>query len=199
MNTKNNQRAQNTKKQISEIFIQLLAGKKITDITINEICVSCGINRSTFYRYYTDIYALFEQIQMEMQSKAYKACLKPVEDGYRPFSKACFESLFQHIADHSVYYSILLKNQENCEIVNILVSGDDHDVDIQPLIKVVNLESDDEKYFRLAYFKGGLNAIIQHWIKTGYRVMPKQLAHFMEKEYQYEVAQIERKATSAEK
>ena len=62
------------------------------------------------------------------------------------------------------------------------------------MLQVVKIESGDEEYFRLAYFKGGLNAIIRHWIKAGYQVMPERLAYFMEKEYQYEVAQIEQKA-----
>lgn len=198
MNTKNNQRSQNTKQQINEVFIRLLAKKRISNITINEICTCSGINRSTFYRHYTDIYSLFDQMQSEMRNMAYHACLKPVEDGYRSFSKICFQSLFQHILDYRTYYSILLNHQENCEIVDILVSGTDHGMDIQPLIQVVKLESGDEEIFRSVYFKGGLNAIIRHWISTGYRIIPEQLAYFMEKEYQYEVAQIEYKSVFKE-
>jgi len=124
---------------------------------------------------------------------AYQAYLKPVEDGYRPFSKICFQNLFQHILDYCTYYTILLNHQENCEIVDILAYGTDHGMDIQPLIQVVKLESGDEEFFRSVYFKGGLNAIIRHWISTGYRIIPEKLAYFMEKEYQYEVAQIEYK------
>lgn len=194
MNIKNNQRAQNTKRQINEVFLQLLAKKKISHITVNEICTCCGINRSSFYRYYPDIYALFEEMQTEMRSRACQAYHKPVQDGHRPFSKLCFQSLFQHILDYRNYYSILLRHQENCEIVDIALSSGDDAVDMGQLRQIVQLESGEEENFRLAYFKGGLNAIIRHWIKTEYQVLPQQLAYFMEKEYQYEVAQIEQQS-----
>ena len=47
-----------TKKIIKETFINLLEKKDLNKITVSEICKIADINRSTFYRYYLDVYDL---------------------------------------------------------------------------------------------------------------------------------------------
>ncbi len=193
MNTKNNLKSQETKKKIGNILVKLLAHKSISNISISEICDLCHVNRSTFYRHYRDIYDLYNQFQSEMMKEAHEACFAPVKEGYLPFSRTCFQCLFQHILDHSDYYSNMVTHIENAKIVDFLLNRSQSS-ELQPLIQMVKMESSEEESFRLAYFDGGLNAIIRHWIETGYSVTPKDLAYFMEKEYQYEVAKIEETA-----
>ena len=43
-------------------FIQLLSKKSIEQISITELCRKAGVNRSTFYAHYLDIYDLMEQV-----------------------------------------------------------------------------------------------------------------------------------------
>lgn len=43
-------------------FIQLLRKKSIDQISITELCRKAGVNRSTFYAHYLDIYDLMEQV-----------------------------------------------------------------------------------------------------------------------------------------
>jgi len=54
--------AQFTKKAIRESFSRLLEEKPLDKITVKDIVEDCEINRGTFYYYYTDIYALVEDI-----------------------------------------------------------------------------------------------------------------------------------------
>ena len=51
-----------TKKMISDTFVELLEKKPFDKITIKDIVETCGINRNTFYYYYSDIYDLLEEI-----------------------------------------------------------------------------------------------------------------------------------------
>ena len=51
-----------TKKLISSTFVELLSAKPFDRITIKDIVDACGINRNTFYYYYSDIYDLLEEI-----------------------------------------------------------------------------------------------------------------------------------------
>ena len=51
-------RTKYTKNIIKETFINLLEKKELNKITVSEICKIADINRSTFYRYYLDVYDL---------------------------------------------------------------------------------------------------------------------------------------------
>ena len=51
-----------TKKALMNSVVNILAEKPLDKITIKDIVDECGVNRSTFYYYYEDIYALLEDI-----------------------------------------------------------------------------------------------------------------------------------------
>ncbi len=51
-----------TEKAIVEAFIQLLNEYPLDKITVKSIVDSCGVNRSTFYYYFEDIYDLINTI-----------------------------------------------------------------------------------------------------------------------------------------
>jgi probable dihydroxyacetone kinase regulator len=54
--------SQLTKKAIIETFIRLLNENPLDRITVTDIAEKCGINRNTFYYYFSDIYALTEEL-----------------------------------------------------------------------------------------------------------------------------------------
>lgn len=58
-----------TKNKIRGAFWQLYTQKEISRITVNEVVAICGVNRSTFYRYYTDIYQILEEIEQKLLQK----------------------------------------------------------------------------------------------------------------------------------
>ena len=60
MNQKNNQRFQDTDRRIREYFLSALSEREITKITVQEICAHVGINRSSFYLHYKDVYDLLD-------------------------------------------------------------------------------------------------------------------------------------------
>lgn len=190
MNTKNNNRARETRGKIDEALVRLLEKKGFGQITVSELCDLCGINRSTFYRHYRDIYDLAERLQENMMADALAAYFQPVGEGCLPFSRKCFESLFAFVLAHLDYYAGVIAHSENVKIVDFTRRRSDA-LDMAPLLQTARLESSNEEHFRMAYFDGGLNAVIRCWVRGGAQVTPKELSYFMEKEYQYEVAEIE--------
>ncbi|GFZ33815.1 hypothetical protein CSC2_43410 [Clostridium zeae] len=46
-----------------DAFWQLYSEKRIEKITIKDITIKAGYNRSTFYKYFTDVYDVLEQIE----------------------------------------------------------------------------------------------------------------------------------------
>ena len=51
-----------TKKIIKETFLNLLEEKELNKITVSEICRISDINIATFYKYYLDLFDLFDKI-----------------------------------------------------------------------------------------------------------------------------------------
>ena len=62
----NDRRTRLTKALIRQAFTSLLEEKPIQRIAVTELCQRAGINRSTFYAHYDDIYDLLQQIEEDM-------------------------------------------------------------------------------------------------------------------------------------
>ena len=54
--TKNNQRFRLTKRLFHESLIRLLQKKPLYEITVSQLCSDSELNRSTFYKYYENVY-----------------------------------------------------------------------------------------------------------------------------------------------
>ena len=56
MNVKNNRRRKASQEKIEKAFIELLQTREIKEITVSDIIKITGLNRSTFYANYVDVY-----------------------------------------------------------------------------------------------------------------------------------------------
>ena len=99
MNTKNNQRHQDTIAAIEEAFVSLLNEKELKDISVSELCEKAGINRSTFYDNYTDIFALANAYAERIEKSVAE---QPHTDGE-------FAWIFEHIRANADVFTIYFK------------------------------------------------------------------------------------------
>lgn len=190
MNTYHNARAINTRIRIHNAIVSELRTRPLTKITIKSICDIACINRSSFYRHYTDIYDAFRDIEKSMESRAGEAFFSAERNGALPFSKKCFETLFQFIWDNFDYYRSLFQNVKNAEVLSFpFEKMNEHNT--KPIKAAVNIESQEEMEYRIQYFIGGINSVIRHWVENSCSIFPADLSYFMEKEYFHEVAKIE--------
>lgn len=61
-----------TKSAIRESLIALLRQKPIEAISVTELCRLADINRTTFYRHYTDLFDLMEKTESELCEELYR-------------------------------------------------------------------------------------------------------------------------------
>ena len=66
MNRKQPQRTAQTKNNIIAAFLHLAREKKLSRITIRDICESAGCNRSTFYKYFAGVDDLLDQLEQSL-------------------------------------------------------------------------------------------------------------------------------------
>ena len=64
--TPRDSRKRYTKQCLYRAFIDLLAEKSVSDITVIELCDLAGVSRKTFYKYYSDQFALLDSMQDEL-------------------------------------------------------------------------------------------------------------------------------------
>ena len=66
MSKKIDPRTRKTKRAIHQALSELLKEKELRKITVQEIVEKAEISRFTFYKYYLDVYDLYEKIEREI-------------------------------------------------------------------------------------------------------------------------------------
>lgn len=61
-----NQNSAETKKNLTEALLRIYAQKRISLVTVKEICSVAGYNRSTFYNHFDDVPSMLNQIEDEL-------------------------------------------------------------------------------------------------------------------------------------
>ena len=69
MNTKNNRRRRASVERIEKVFMELLQTRELNEITVSDICKLCGLNRSTFYANFTDVYDLADKMRVHLEEE----------------------------------------------------------------------------------------------------------------------------------
>lgn len=109
-------RTEKTRKNIVNAFITLRAKKPLEKITIKELADLACINKATFYRHYTDIYALSESIEDELIAD----CIASIPTDIDLLD----DNGFYHLTNAFVHQS---------NLVSIIFSGSRMDAKIQKL------------------------------------------------------------------
>ena len=79
--------AQHTKNAIRLAFIQLLNERPLDKISIKDIAEKSAVNRNTFYYYYTDIFALVEDI-LQLEIEDFQAKMRRYDSWQEAFRDA---------------------------------------------------------------------------------------------------------------
>lgn len=69
MNTPNNKRRRESQRRMERTFVQLLQERELDAITVTDICKGAGVNRTTFYANYVDLYDLAAKIQDHLEEE----------------------------------------------------------------------------------------------------------------------------------
>ena len=92
--------------RIEKAFIELLQTKELNEISVSDICKRAGLNRTTFYANYTDIYGLADAIRDKLESEVSDLYRAEVTQG---FNSHDYLKLFRHIKDNQIFYKTYFK------------------------------------------------------------------------------------------
>lgn len=170
MNTKNNRRKRASMQKIEQVLVELLQTKELNQISVSDICKRAGLNRSTFYANYVDIYGLADAIREKLEDQVAELYKDEIEQG---FNSNNYLLLFQHIAQNQIFYRTYFK------------LGYDEKYKILAYDYNLAKKHFDNRFieYHMEFFKSGLTKIIKLWPQNGCKETPEEMFEIVKNEY----------------
>lgn len=150
-----------TRQLLRDSLLELMRDRPIGKISIKEICQNADVNRSTFYLYYADPYALFSEIEGELLAQA-RAHLEKI--GTDPVSVRYVTELLLYIKDNAESFRALLCRQEGIPFQSAFVEAA-----FQKLRQSLPLScAEPVADYVYDYLIFGSMSVIQRWIEAGF-------------------------------
>ena len=153
-----------TKMMIRNAFTELIYLKPIQEISVKELCEKGGINRSTFYKHYSDIYALSNEIEEAMFAD-FEAAVAKVLD-----SRASYETgdiiscIFHYLKENADMCELALGEHANKALTNRIVKYGR--VRTMELVKRRNINVNPAHVeYLYSFVSSGFVGIILKWYK----------------------------------
>lgn len=169
MNTKNNKRRRESCEKIEKAFIEFLQTKEIKEITVSDIIKITGLNRSTFYANYLDIFDLADKTREKLENEF--SNLFANYDYFNERSGAL--KMFTHIKENQIFYKTYFK----------LCYDDKHLISVYDTRRAEKEQIESNIKYHIEFFRNGLNAIIKLWLADGCKESPEEMAAVLKQEY----------------
>ena len=185
MNTPNNKRKRESQERIEKVFLDLLQTRELSQIRVADICKRAGLNRTTFYANYTDLYALADSIRDKLESDLTELYQEEISSG---FNSNDYLKLFRHIRENQIFYRTYFK------------LGYDDNYKIILYDKNLAQEHFQNQWieYHMEFFKSGLTKIIKMWLQNGCRETPEEMFEIVKSEYRGREEFFSRKTRSVD-
>lgn len=159
---KEDARVRKTKQAIVSALNTLLETRTINEISVQEISTVAGINKTTFYNYYTDVNKLVKTIE----DQVYADIVVYVERVQATDPIEIMASMFEYFDEHADYVTLLFKSQATISSDNRLQDLFEQEFEAEWMTLmpgVGKMEAEYQIYFAISGFIG----IAKKWILAG--------------------------------
>ena len=169
-----------TKKAIFQAFSELLKEKELRKITVQEVVDKADISRVTFYKYYLDVYDLYDKIENELLTNIGLITLQLADKPSDEFFKELVTYIYNNRVTFDMVFSPNSTNKLRDKLSHI-IEGIFKKIYSEKL--GISIDSEDLAYI-CCYRSSGFLAVIQRWIQNGFSQscenMVKQISIFDE-------------------
>lgn len=169
MNVKNNKRRKESQNKIEKAFVELLQTRDIKEVTVSDLVKETGLNRSTFYANYIDIFDLADKTRQKLEKDFTN--LFADYDYFNERTGAL--KMFTHIKENQLFYKTYFK----------LCYDDKHLISIYDTKRAEKEHIDSNIKYHIEFFRNGLNAIIKMWLANDCKESPEAMAEVLKQEY----------------
>lgn len=154
---------------LKKACLTLLAKTDIDHITIGRLCSLAGVNRSTFYRYYPDIYALYEKIEDEFCEVFTRQI--PAENLRSP--SVLLKELLKAVKDLPAQERDFFYRKRQNIIEKVMKYY--HPLYVSYLKEVSADISESAAEYRFSALAGCIVGIVNTWVENGMKESPEEL------------------------
>lgn len=167
----NNRRVRMTKKLIFEAFLELLEKNPIEKISISDVCRDADVNRSTFYKYYSDLPQVLSEIENETLDMIPVITERPVKNADNSGFLEKLEEFFTYVKENERVFRILVVNSDNSNFNRRLV-----EVVMQKYVNENDVTDERVIKYSYVYVVSGVIGILRKWISEGFQLSVKDFS-----------------------
>lgn len=189
MNTKQNQKFQSTHKAIEEALLALLREKNIQQVTVSEICRNVGINRSTFYLHFLDVYDVLEKMAGDIAAELETTRPENSRDIAQLSATLVFEPrredifpLLEHIRQHREFYTLYFRQGLPLAIQKRFFHTEHAPSSVQAWAEL-GFATQAEIGYHHVIFAAAFDATLSHWLERGCIETNEELYAIIRKEF----------------
>ncbi|MCD8094806.1 MAG: TetR/AcrR family transcriptional regulator [Ruminococcus sp.] len=147
-----------TRNKFIRAFCTLYAQKTISKITIKEITDLAGYNRTTFYQYFTDVYALLEYMEDEIVAVGLQK-IQSIQVDDPDFNRQFVIGLSEVLQEYDYFASFILQNDVHFDIFQKIKKT------AMPFImeRFQISKVDTKAVLILEFYMTGMWTVLTHW------------------------------------
>jgi len=150
----------------------LIKTKKLSNITITELCTAAKINRNTFYYHYNNIFEFLDEHKMIIIDD-----LNDISEISKTHNKQNLVEVFAVLKKHPHFLNILISPNCDLDFFNEIFEVASSKASII-FSKEPNTLTNRERLL-CSYCNAGCNAVIITWIMNDMKESPEEIADFI--------------------
>lgn len=172
-------RVRKTRTRLRECLVVLLKTKKVQEITVRELTEMADLNRGTFYLHYKDVFDLLEKTEEALLDDFNRLVMAHTADDLRQRPGIIFHEIYSLVYENSDLVEVLMGENGDLNFMNRLKQLI-RDKVLRDWIEVFRSGTPAvfEAYF--SFIVTGSVGLVQHWLKTGLKETPEQMARLTE-------------------
>ncbi|MCH4071816.1 TetR/AcrR family transcriptional regulator [Pseudoramibacter sp.] len=174
MNKKGNAQYQQTHRRIVGCVLDLLDRKPLRQITVAEICRSLGLNRSTFYDHFLDVYDVIDRTAAAYDGEILDILGRDVPRMSRERASA----LLAFIQKRQNFYAHYYRLGRELAIPDALIEAG-LDARVKPGVPSYWRDTPAAMAYYTALMKASYNAVIRQWLARGCKETPEWVCDMM--------------------
>lgn len=175
---KQNASTPRTRGRIHDAFLTLAESHDVSEITVNDVTSTAGLNRTTFYLHYPDIDALLDAVIEDLIDRLQEGGRRLLDQGKEP-DVPLQDTFFTTIAAHPALFLSLFGGTARRKLEARLLSEHKQwflarwaQERVAPTPDGPDLDA------RAAFFAGGVHELMLHWLETGMTVPAETLSRW---------------------
>lgn len=158
-----------TQNALLESLEELIKVKKLSQITITELCTNASINRNTFYYHYNNINELLNENKQIMINE-----MTAILEDNKRHDKTGLINICRCIKKHPHFLNILISPNCDMDFFNDFFNIASRKTEVF-IVKNEKITTARERYLA-AYCTAAANAVIRAWILDGLKESPEEIS-----------------------